>query len=84
MLYKEACLYIIFASLLSDNPELHGLVKQELTKQLSDGLSAKVLIRRKEYMFSFPRAFYDEFQRTPSVERVPSVMFWSVLQDKNP
>ena len=84
MLYKEACLYIIFASLLKSNPELHGLVKQELTKQLSEGLSAQAKIRRKEYMFAFSRAFYDEYQRTRSVERVLSLMFWSVLRDKYP
>lgn len=83
MLYKEACLYIVFASLLKDNPELHGLVKQELTKQLSEGLSAQAKIRRKEYMFAFSRAFYDEYQRTRSVERVLSFMFWRVLQDKH-
>lgn len=84
MLYKEACLYIVFASLLKDNPELHSIVKVELTKQLSEGLSAKALIRRKEYMFAFSRAFYDEYHRTRSVERVLGFMFWSVLRDKHP
>ncbi len=84
MLYKEACLYIVFASMLKDNPELHSIVKQELTKQLSEELSAKALICRKEYMFAFSRAFYDEYQRTRSIERVLSFMFWSVLQDKHP
>ena len=84
MLYKEACLYIIFASLLKDNPKMHSLVKQELTKQLAEGLSAKALIRRKEYMFAFSRAFYDEYQRTRSVERVLSFMFCQVLRDKHP
>ena len=71
-------------SLLKSNPELHGFVKQELTKQLSEGLSAKALIRRKEYMFAFSRAFYDEFQRTRNVESVLGFMFWRVLQDKHP
>ena len=63
---------------------MHSLVKQELTKQLAEGLSAKALIRRKEYMFAFSRAFYDEYQRTRSVERVLSFMFCQVLRDKHP
>ena len=84
MLYKEACLYIIFASLLKDNHELHGIIKVELTKQLSEGLDAKALIRRKDYMYAFSRAFYNEFQRSRSVERVLSFMFWSVLREKHP
>ncbi len=35
-------------------------------------------------MFAFSRAFYNEYQRTHSVERVLSFMFCQVLQDKHP
>lgn len=78
MLYKEVCLFIIFATVLKNDQELHSLLKPELTKQLNEGLTMAAKVRRKEYMFAFSKAFYDEYQRTLSFT------FWSVLRDKHP
>ncbi len=84
MLYKEVCLFIIFATVLKNDQELHSILKPELTQQLNEGLTPDALQHRKEYMFAFSKAFYDEYQRTHSMERTLSFTFWSVLRDKHP
>ena len=84
MLYKETCLYVIFSVVLKGNAELHSLIKDELTERLDEGLTIIAKTRRKQYMYAFSRAFYDEYQRTHNMERTLSYMFWSVLADKHP
>ena len=64
MLYKETCLYVIFSVVLKGNAELHSLIKDELTERLDEGLTIIAKTRRKQYMYAFSRAFYDEYQRT--------------------
>ena len=84
MLYKETCLYVIFSVVLKGDAELHSLVKDELTERLTEDLSVGVQSQRKQYMYAFSRAFYDEYQRTHNMERTLSYTFWCVLADKHP
>lgn len=82
MLYKETCLYIIFSLLLNNDVELHNLVKQELTSSLNDGLTPEVAAKRKDYMYAFSKAFYDEYKKNHNLTLALNNMFWGVASDK--
>ena len=84
MLFKETCLYIAFSLLLKNDAELHALVKKELSTWLTKGLSMIAAVRRKDYMYAFSKAFYDEYQRTHDLERTLSYTFWKVAADRYP
>lgn len=84
MLYKEMCLYVIYASVLKDDNGLHDLVKDELKERLSSGLSVASVKWRDDYVYKFSRAFYDEYRRSRDLSRTLSYTFWSVASEKYP
>ncbi|MBQ7220753.1 MAG: hypothetical protein IJS28_07225 [Synergistaceae bacterium] len=84
MLFKEVCLYIAFSSLLKNDTELHIPVKEELNKRLTEGLGLASIVRRKDYMYAFSKAFYEEYKRTHDMAQALGYMFWSVAASKYP
>ena len=84
MLYKEMLLSLTFSILLKKDAELHNLVKKELSIWLTKGLSADVAIRRKDYMYEFSKAFYDEYKRTKNLELALNYSFWQVAAERYP
>ena len=84
MLFKETCLHFALSSILKGDTELHNLVKEELTTWLTKGIGLNGIVHRKDYLYAFSKAFYDEYKRSRDIARALSYMFWSVAADKYP
>ena len=84
MLYKETTLFIIYASVLRADKQLHMQVQTELKKQLSLGLSAEVQKKRNDYWNRILRKFYDRYQQTGQTNDALNYSFWSVLSEEKP
>lgn len=84
MLYKEMLLSLTFSILLKKDAELHDLVKKELSIWLTKGLYMASAVKRKEYMYEFSKAFYDEYKRTKNLELTLNYSFWQVAAERYP
>lgn len=82
MLYKETTPFIIYASVLRADKQLHMQVQIELKKQLSLGLSAEVQKKRNDYWNRILRKFYDRYQQTGQTKDALNFSFWSVLSEE--
>ena len=84
MLFKEACLFLIYRAILKNNPDIRDKVKTILQNILSQNSTQEENQRRKEYITLFSKRFSYAYQKTKSTGKALRYAFWNILATKYP